>query len=137
MAKKKGKPKNLINMRKLTTWTTVVIFLFLAAVIGMTVWFVVNTLKAVGAPSNVDTSGTEDNVESIDARLLKTVSDRLDSKISQTVTPPGSFHNPFVRTAAPAPPQTPTPPTTAPPGGSGKAAGGDVAVPPTVAPPSP
>lgn len=113
MAKKKSKRQ--ISIRTITTWTTVASFSFYAIIVGLTGWFVIDTLHSVGQPPADSGDTGAKPLESINVRLMDNLAESIKQKTRAPIDPPSSLVNPFVpRVAAAATPAPSQPDDTTP-----------------------
>jgi hypothetical protein len=115
MAKKRLKKKQPIDIRTLTTWTSVAAFIILITMAALTTWFVWTSLNGFGkVPDRTDLMAEDDeDIDTVNTLLLNSVGESLDDKTDVPITNQDQLPNPFtIRTPDPVPdpePLTPDP----------------------------
>ena len=86
-------------------------FSFYAIIVGLTGWFVLNTLRGVGQPPTESGDTGAKPLESINVKLMDNLEQALDQKTDSPIDDLNSLTNPFLPRAesAPTPEPAPTP----------------------------
>lgn len=113
--KSRKKAEQPIDIRLVTTWTSVAAFGLLAAMVGLASWFVWASLQGFGRVPDLRDDLSTDEVVTVNVMLMQDVGESLDAKVNTPISPTGESVNPFTANREPEPPPAPAEPETAPP----------------------